>query len=99
MNKLRRYLTGKNLYSIFLHIVVVILAVEVVILARQNGDLKGRVAYDSWTIGVGDHLETDNMLPLDSTQVLPTKWYRLVFVFTTTCTFCKLNLDRWEEIT
>jgi hypothetical protein len=40
VNKLKAYLTGKNLYGIFLHIIVVILAVDVVILARQNKELK-----------------------------------------------------------
>ena len=40
MKSLGTYLTGKNLYSAFLHIALLVLAFEVVLLAKQNREMK-----------------------------------------------------------
>jgi hypothetical protein len=40
MNNLRGYLSGKNLYTIFLHLLVIVPAIEVVVVMRQHKELK-----------------------------------------------------------
>jgi peroxiredoxin len=100
MNKLRAYLTGKNLYSIFLHLVVVILTLEVVILARQNKELKGGpTAAPQESLKVGDYFSLSGIVPLDRNGRLDSTSVRqMIFVFTTRCPFCKETLPFWKEI-
>jgi hypothetical protein len=100
MNKLRTYLTGKNLYTIFLHLVVVMLAVEVVILVRQNKELKqGPTSVQPESVKVGDYFSLSGILPLNSDAPLDSMSARqVIFVFTTRCPFCKETLPFWKEI-
>jgi len=100
MNKLRAYLTGKNLYSIFLHLVVVILAIEVVILARQNRQFKeGQDPASQESVKVGDYLSLSGIVPVDTIARLDsTSERQVIFVFTTRCPFCKETLPLWRQI-
>ena len=100
MNKLRAYLGGKSLYSIFLHIVVVVLAIEVVILARQNNQLKeARSSAQQESLKVGDYFSLSGIVPLARDMRLDsTSARQVIFVFTTRCPFCKETLPFWKEI-
>jgi peroxiredoxin len=100
MNKLRAYLAGKNLYSIFLHLVAVVLAVEVVILARQNKELKqGPAALQQESLKVGDYFSLSGVVRLGSGARLDsTSTRQVICVFTTQCPFCKETLPFWERI-
>jgi hypothetical protein len=100
MNKIRAYVTGKNLYTIFLHLVVVILAVEVVILARQNKELKqGPTSAQRDSLKVGDYFSLSGLAPLFTNQRLDsTSARQVIFVFTTRCPFCKETLPIWKKI-
>jgi peroxiredoxin len=100
MNKLRTYLTGKTLYSVFLHFAVVILAVEVVIIARQNKELKrGPSSEQLESLKAGDYFSLSGIAPLVNGTDLDTASRRqVIFVFTTRCPFCKETLPFWEKI-
>jgi hypothetical protein len=100
MNKLRPYLTGKNLYSIFLHLIVVVLVVEVVVLARQNKELKqGATHAQQESLKVGDYFSLSGIAPLERAERLDSvSAKQLIFVFTTRCPFCKETLPFWEKI-
>jgi peroxiredoxin len=100
LNKLRAYLTGKKVYSIFLHLVVVILLVEVVFLARQNKELKQGPTYaQEESLRVGDYFSLSGIAHLDRNRRLDSTAARqLIFVFTTRCPFCKETLPLWEKI-
>lgn len=98
MNKLRTSLSGKNLYNIALHLLVVVLAVEVVVLMRQNKELKeGRGSAVQETIKVGDVLELSGLTPVtDGSQFTIVSHRQLIFAFTTRCPFCKEMLPLWK---
>ncbi|HXG06983.1 MAG TPA: redoxin domain-containing protein [Nitrososphaera sp.] len=98
MNKLRTYLSGKNLYSIILHLLVIVLAIEVVLLMRQNKALKeGRGSAVQETIKEGEMLELSGLTPVtDGGQPDTTLHRQLIFVFTTRCPFCKETLPLWK---
>jgi peroxiredoxin len=100
MNKLKAYLTGKNLYNVFLHLVVVVLTFEVVILARQNKELKqGPSSAQQESLKVGDYFSLSGIIPLDNgTDPDTISGRQVIFVFTTRCPFCKETLPLWEKI-
>jgi len=100
MNELRSYLTGKNLYNMFLHLVVVVLVVEVVILARQNREFKqGPSSAQQESLKTGDYFSLAGIVPLNSGARLDTTSARqLIFVFSTGCHFCRETLPLWKKI-
>lgn len=92
-------------YSVFLHLVVVALAVEVYILASQNKELKKEIS----AAGRQPELlkEGDAVPPFWATTVdgksqeisyNESGRLHLLFVFNTTCPACKENLPNWNEI-
>lgn len=99
MVSLKEYLSGKNLYSIVLHLFVVVLAIQVVVLMRQNKELKeerGLTAQE--TIKEGEYLELLGLTPVTNGALLDTISRRqLIFVFTTRCPFCKETLPMWQS--
>lgn len=100
MKALKTYLEGKNLYVLFLHVAVIALAVEVVVLARQNSELKNpKDRGGKEQLAVGDSLSINDLKPLKANYTLPVNSpNQLLFVFTTTCPFCKKNLDNWKKL-
>lgn len=100
MKALKTYLEGKNLYVLFLHVAVLALAVEVVVLARQNSELKNpKDRGGKEQLAVGDSLSINDLKPLKANYTLPVNSpNQLLFVFTTTCPFCKKNLDNWKKL-
>jgi len=86
-------------YHVFLHLALVLLAVEIIILARQNEKLKNQVGYAETRLNIGDQLLIQDVDLIDSSNESSRSSTRVVFLFTTTCGFCKLNLEQWEEIT
>lgn len=100
MNRLHDYLTSRNVYTLFLHVAVVVLAVQVVILSNQNRTLKeGRQAKSRDQIKEGDTLQFIQLEPLKPGLTLDTSSARqLVFLMTTTCPFCKETIPVWKEL-
>ncbi len=76
------------------------LAVEVVVLARQNNELKNpKQREGKEQLAVGDSLIIRDLKPLQADYTAPTDSpNKLVFVFSTTCPFCKQNLEHWKKI-
>lgn len=98
--RLREYLTSKNLYTLFLHVAVLVLAAQVVILSNQNRLLKeGRQAKPRDQIKEGDTLQFIQLEPLKPGGYLDTSASRqLVFLMTTTCPFCKETIPAWKKL-
>jgi peroxiredoxin len=98
MNKLRDYLIRKNLYSIVLHLLVVVLAVEVIVLMKQNKELKeGRASRAQESIKEGDYFSLADLTPVVNDAQLDTLLRKqLIFVFTTRCPFCQEMLPMWK---
>lgn len=100
MGNLKRNLRTKRLYSAFLHLAVVMLAIQVVILSNQNRRMKeaaGGPAPDG--LKIGDTLVLQGVSPVNSRLILDTTSARqLVFIFTTSCPFCKQTVPMWNKL-
>lgn len=97
MQKLIEFLRKQNLYAIFLHIAVIVLVIQVLILAKQNRELKSggqRVEI----LKAGDYFSFANLEPLSPQEGIDSTARQLLFIFTTTCPFCKENLPKWMKI-
>jgi len=101
MQTLKKLLT----YSVFLHLVVILLAVEVYILALQNKELKRELSAagsQPELLKEGDIVPsfwatTIDGRPEEISYNEPRKLH-LLLVFNTTCPACKENLPNWIEI-
>jgi peroxiredoxin len=100
MNTSWRIVNSRNTYQVLLHVVVVCLALQVVLLSKQNRQLKERgSAMRQEELKVGDHFSMSRLDPVHIGSSLDTTSARqLVFVMTTTCTFCKQTIPFWNEI-
>jgi len=101
-SEIRRFvklLTPANLYNIFLHVAVLVLAVEVVLLYTENRKLKTRHPSSQEQIKKGDLFWFSTLEVLRGENVLDTTAQRQVlFVFTTMCSFCTKNMNAWDRI-
>lgn len=89
----------KRLYNIFLHFALVALATEVIVLVKQNRLLKQSVVSAPELIKSNDYFYLNDLEALQASSepdigVAP----KLIFIFTTTCQFCKENIDFWNQI-
>jgi peroxiredoxin len=66
--------------------------------ARQNRELKAGINAQRETIKIGDYFSLGNLQPLRSSYGIDSTSRQLFFVFTTTCPFCKENLQKWGRI-
>jgi hypothetical protein len=99
-HKFKAYLTWKNLYGIFLHIIVVILAVDVVILASQIKELKQgpRRSSSDRSLQVGDSLILGGGKQVYGPIISSSTNAGLYFIYTTKCPFCRRSLSAWSMI-
>lgn len=87
-------------YSLFLHLVLVALAVQVVYLVQQNRRLldRGRPAQ----IATGETLEAIPARQLDGRETVlefaSSPKETLLLVFTTTCPICEDNQSAWRQL-
>lgn len=85
------------MYITFLHIALLVFASEVVILAKQNREIKqGSAPQDP--IQVGDYFSTEQLQPLHEGYRLDKSSRTVFFIFTTTCPFCEKNIPMWKQI-
>jgi thiol-disulfide isomerase/thioredoxin len=100
VEKFKQLLTAKSLYSTFLHVAVIALAVQVTILSIQNKKLKeapSATAPDQ--LKIGDTLVLDQLQPVEAGLRLDTTSSRqLVFIMTTLCPFCKETIPIWKDL-
>lgn len=89
-------MTGKNLYQVFIHIAVIVLAAEVFILATQNDKLKNPVKPE--TMKKGEYFSLAELRSLAGKDLGPTSSKLVVFVFNTKCPFCVKSLPYWQKI-
>lgn len=99
--KVTLQLDGKTLYTVALHLIIVVLGVELFVLARQNEQLKGKQELlGAGSLNVGDMFRVDNLAGVDHKGGLPAErsGRQLIFVFSTKCKFCKENIERWQKV-
>lgn len=101
MKRLDQYMTSKNLYGTFLHVIVVVLAVQVIGLSIQNRELKQRQnPPQQESIKTGDSLSLSGIIPLQRSVAFDSSArLSVIFVFTTRCPFCKETLPIWNRLT
>lgn len=101
MKKIKDYLTPKNLYTFFLHVAVIALAVQVIILAKQNRELKNPLQnLRGEQLKEGDMFSLQNLNYAEAgVQLDTTSRAQLIFVMTTTCPFCKESIPDWNKLT
>lgn len=92
-----------NWYMVVLHIFLVVLAVQVLYLAKQNRDLQARVAPRQMaTLEVGEQVAPVTVQEVDGAQqTLSFKGSEketLLFVFNTTCPACRQNQTNWKAL-
>ena len=88
-----------NLYQVALHLIILTLAVEVFVLARQNRELKSYAGIPGrGVIKPGDFLSISELIPINGSHAVDSSLSQLVYVFSTTCPFCKNNIASWKEI-
>jgi len=100
MTKLLRHFTSKNLYLGFLHLAVVVLAMEVYILADQNREFKRfSDSANRERLVEGDSLSIQTLMPIDigSPEISDSRG-AIVFIMTTRCPFCKRNMASWKSL-
>jgi len=94
-------MTSKSIYFAFLHLVVVALAVQVVVLGKQNREMKQRQnPIQTERLKAGDTLAFSGLQSVRPGYVpdtLPLK--RVVFVLSTKCPFCSESLPLWNRLT
>lgn len=99
MNNWLDKLRSVNVYLILVHLTVVVLTVEVFVLAKQNRELKlGGGLQKQVEIRVGDPLSLGDLVPLTSQDPMDSSGNQLLYMFTTTCPFCKQNIRSWEDL-
>lgn len=100
MTNLKQHLTTRNLYYGFLHVAIVALAIQVVVFASQNKELKKKMEGPQQVhLKDGEYFSIGNLIPVKD-AVLPdtTQRDQLIFVMTTTCPFCKESLPFWKDL-
>jgi hypothetical protein len=92
---------GKTLYFISLHVIVIAFGFEIIVLTRQNEQLKeSQDPYWAGRLKVGDMFSIDSLSVTSSKTNHPIEQRsrQLIFVFSTKCKFCKANINAWREI-
>lgn len=100
MSRFSEILSGKNLYSVFLHVALAASLVVIVVLAKQNRELKRGSGPDPQTIiKAGDYFWLDGLMPVtNEVRLDSTSPKLLIFVFTTRCPYCKETLPLWKSL-
>lgn len=100
MTNLKQHLTTRNLYYGFLHAAIIALAIQVVVFASQNKELKEKMEGPQQVhLKEGEYFSVGDLIPVKN-AIVPdtTSRDQLIFVMTTTCPFCKESLPLWKEL-
>jgi peroxiredoxin len=100
MKNIRPLFTSRNLYYVLLHVVLITLAIQVVILSRQNRQMNQRKS-----LSVKEQLKEGDTLDLHQAHAIrggdhmdTTSSRQLVFVLSTSCPFCRESVPAWKEL-
>ncbi len=85
----------KNLYSIVLHVVVLVLSLQVYLLSEK---LKLYTTSNEEMSKVGDVFYFNELEQIRNDINYDTTKQTIVFLFTTKCPFCKTNIPIWNSI-
>ncbi len=100
MTNLKQHFTTRNLYYGFLHVAVIALAIQVVVFANQNKELKKKMEGPQQVhLKEGEYFSVGDLIPVKNAILLDTTSRdQLIFVMTTTCPFCKESLPFWKDL-
>lgn len=102
MSKFSELLSGKSLYNLFLHVALLVSLVVIVVLAKQNRELKvGGAPVPQTIIRAGDHFSLDGLIPFEPGHdfIFDSSFTKqLVFVFTARCPYCKETVPLWKNL-
>ncbi len=84
-------ISGKLLYQVFLHVTLVVLAIEVLLLTRQENGLELQEK-----IKVGEGFTLSGIEMMNGHNMIDSTSQSIIFVFTTSCPFCMKSLPYWK---
>mgnify|MGYP001619430214 CR=1 FL=1 len=99
MTKISEFLKVQGVYQVFLHVALIALAIEVIVLAIQNRELKDSSNRTARTgIKQGEYFSLNGVHEFLNSSNIDSSKTQLIYLFTTTCPFCEKNLASWMEI-
>lgn len=101
MKNFRAYVEGKNLYSIFIHIVILLLVFEVILLVQKNRTLKRWIEEAAFAEGIrtGDYFSIKTLRSIKTdVRIDSSNRIQTIFVFSTRCPVCKETIPKWKTI-
>jgi len=85
-------------YQIVIHFLAIVLGVLVVLLIEENKRLEA-LFETPHEIAVGDVFSLSGVSPISMTNPLKGDQASLVFLFTTECSYCRMNKLAWLDVT
>jgi hypothetical protein len=95
---MHKRLFSANLYQISIHACLIVLAILVVVLSRQNANLKTESKEIAAPLRAGDQFVLHNIKGLNDEVLDTTSNRRLILVFTTKCQFCRKSVPTWQSL-
>lgn len=96
------FLKKLNLYNTFLHIMLASLSVVIILLINKNSELTEAIEkFNSPQLKEGDIFKPQRLFDLKGNELemgFKSAGKKLLFIFTTTCPYCKKNLPNWETL-
>jgi peroxiredoxin len=86
-------------YQFFIHAVLIVLSIQVVVLSKQNRQLKLPREYEAVdSLKEGDLFSVDTVGGLQEAGPFDVRDMMIVFVFTTNCHYCHESLSFWNRV-
>ena len=96
---IKQLLIPKNLYQIFLHIVIVFLGVEIIVMDNTIKALRENIERRNTVLEIGDTLKLNDLISLTTNSKYSiTNKRKFVFVFSTQCIFCTQTIPVWKKL-
>lgn len=93
---LRNWFSIRRVYFAFLHVAIVVLAVEVVLVSRQYRELRASLEPPD-PVKIGSPFVLGEIQPLSAQTTLDTTSPMLLYIFSTDCSFCRKNVPVWTR--
>ena len=87
----------RTIYTVFLHIAVIVLGVEVFLLARQNRELRS-MTEPPQAVRAGDRFTIGPLRQVSGTAGIDTTRPMLLFLLSAKCGVCEKSLPAWNDL-
>lgn len=85
-------------YQVFLHVTLLVLAVEVVILSDRTTKMEASLSrLIAKSLAVGDTLSLGNVRSLVTSAPIDLGSRSVIYLFTTSCPYCEKNIQQWRK--